>query len=327
MVGVTRWGRGVTDLFAGLPDLFTVVALVDQTLEIAQSETSRRNWPGMPYFGSFEEALSQIEADACVLTTPARFHAEQIRLALKKGLHVFVSKPMTYDLDEAAELVKLAETEKRCLLVDQQYQFLFTELAVKEWIKTKKYGELGYIDFIIHRHRPAMGAMTGEDPFIWEQGVHMFNSLLAITGRPAISVFTHQIRPPWSVYNGATASMGMIEFEGGLPCHFLGTFESRTTTQEMRFEFEQAAVRVIDPGAVTRRLEVALSGKPFEAVGIDDGQAKDSPQLRNLEAFYRGCTEGGRVINDGRDHLRTLAVIDACIRSAHSGKKEAVRQF
>jgi predicted dehydrogenase len=172
-----------------------------------------------------------------------------------------------------------------------------------------------------------MAAFTGNDPFIWEQGVHSFNSLLAITGRSAISVFSRQLKPRWSAYNGPTTSMGVIELDDGVPCDFLGTFESRSFTMDIRFEFEQAAVRLVAAGTFQKRLEVAPAGKPFAPVGIEDAQDTGPAERFNLDAFHRGCTEGGRVVNDGRDNLRTLAVVDAFIRSSQSGQKEKVRQF
>lgn len=53
----------------------------------------------------------------------------------------------------------------------------------------------------------------------------------------------------------------------------------------------------------------------------------DRPEGYCFDAFYRGCTEGGRVTNDGRDNLQTLAIVDAFIRSSKSGKRETVRAF
>lgn len=326
-VGSKSRGAWLLDLLARQADKFAPVAFVDATREIGKAEADRRGWTTIACYGSLAEALHQGKADAAIITSPARFHGEQIRLCLEAGLHVFVAKPMTYDLDEAARLVELAERTGRCLVVDQQQQFLLTERTLAEWTRAKRFGELGYVAFHIHRYRPEMLSFTGADPFIWEQGVHSFNSLLAITGRPAKSVFAHQLKPRWSNYNGPTVSIGVIELDGGVPCDYLGTFDSRAFTMDIRFEFEQAAVRMVAAESFHKRLEVALPGQMFEPVGIDDSQETTRPECYNFEAFHRGCTQGGRVTNDGRDNLRTLAVVDAFVRSARSGNKATVRQF
>lgn len=327
MVGIAGRGESMVNLVHDDAKRFAVAAFVDKSEEFARADAEKRGWKEMPCFGSLAEALRQTKAEAAVITSPARFHTEQMRACLDAGLHVLVAKPMTYNLDEAEQLVRLAEKKKLCLLVDQQQQHLLTERTLAAWMREKKYGEVGYAEFRIHRYRPVMRAFTGDNPFIWEQGVHSFNSLLAILDRPAVSVFARQIKPRWCAYNGPTACFGEIEFEGGLPCQYLGTFESRTFTNEIRIECEQAAVRAFAAGSFQKRLEVAPPGKLFEPVGIEDADDKLPAERFNFDAFYRGITEGGRVPNDGRDNLRTLAVVDAFIHSARSGKREAVRQF
>ncbi len=327
MVGVINRGRFLTDLMTQSPERFTLVAFADKSVEVARAEADRLGWASMPCHASLADAIRSVKADAAIITSPARFHSEQIRTCLDAGLHVFVAKPMTYDLDEAEQLVQLAERKKLCLVVDQQQMFTLTERTLAEWVRAKKYGEVGFVEFRIHRYRPNMAAFTGDAPFIWEQGVHSFNSMLAILGRPAVSVSARQIKPRWSAYNGPTVCMAEIEFEGGLLCHYLGTFDSRTLTIEVRVECEQASMRAIAADSWHKRLEVALPGKVFETIKIDDAQDTLPAERFNFDAFYRGCTRGGRVVNDGRDNLRTLAIVAAFIRSSRSGKREAVRQF
>jgi len=326
-VGAKSRGAWLLDLFPRSADRFAPVAFVDASREIARAEADRRGWSSIACFGSLPEALGAVKADAAIITSPARFHGEQIRLCLEAGLHVFVAKPMTYDLDEAVRLVELAERKRLSLVVDQQQRFLLTERTLAEWAKAKRFGELGYVAFQIHRYRPEMLSFTGADPFIWEQGVHSFNSLLAMTGRQAHSVFAHQLKPAWSKYNGPTVSMGVIELDGGVPCEYLGTFDSRAFTMDIRFEYEQAAVRLVAAKSFHKRIEIARPGQAFEPAGIDDGHDQEPAERFNFEAFHRGCMQGGRVVNDGRENLQTLAVVDAFIRSARSGRKEMVRRF
>jgi predicted dehydrogenase len=326
-VGVKNRGSYILDLGIAQPERFQPVALVDATREIAQDEAARRGWQAMPCFSSLEEALGCVSAEACFITSPARFHGAQMRAALEGGLHVFVAKPMTYDLDEAVQLVEMAEQRGLCLVVDQQQQFSPTERTLAEWVREQRFGEVGFASFIIHRYRPNMASFIGADPFLWEQGVHSFNSLIALLDRPAVSVIAHQIKPKWSVYNGDTVSMGVIEFAGGVPCHYLGTFDSRAFTMEIRLDMEEAAARIVAENSWHKRLEVALPGKAFEPTGIEDTSDSLPWEKHNLENFYHGCRHGGRVTNDGRDNLRTLAIVDAFIRASRSGRREAVRQF
>jgi predicted dehydrogenase len=301
--------------------------MVDASADVAGVEARRRGWRNLPCFGSLTDAIREVDADCCMITSPARFHFAQVKAALEADLHVLVAKPLVYRLDEAEELVLLAEQRKLCLLVDQQRQFMKSEMAVAEWIRHERSGKVGYATYTIHRHRPDMRAFTGDSPFIWEQGVHSFNSLLAVLAQPALHVQAFQFKPFWSTYNGPTVAMGVIEFGAGIPCSYVGTFDSREFSIEARFECERGAVRWIATNTWDQRVEACAPGKVFEPVGVTDSAGGTIPELYNLNAFHAGSTAGGRQVNDGRDNLRTLSMVDAFIRSASTGRREAVKQF
>ncbi|MGP6140134.1 MULTISPECIES: Gfo/Idh/MocA family protein [unclassified Jeotgalibaca] len=61
------------------------------------------------------EALEGIELDAAFVHNATHVHYETIKFLLKKGVHVYVDKPISENLAESKELLALAE-EKRVLL-------------------------------------------------------------------------------------------------------------------------------------------------------------------------------------------------------------------
>jgi len=62
---------------------------------------------GIPHFNNPEELLD--ECDAVDIVAPTIKHFELCSLALRKGKHVFVEKPLANTMDEARALVKLAK--------------------------------------------------------------------------------------------------------------------------------------------------------------------------------------------------------------------------
>jgi len=60
-------------------------------------------------FNSFDELIADCEALVVVVTTVSHF--ELAKKALAKGIHVFIEKPITSNLEEAAGLLELAEKE------------------------------------------------------------------------------------------------------------------------------------------------------------------------------------------------------------------------
>ncbi|MCY0536276.1 Gfo/Idh/MocA family oxidoreductase, partial [Klebsiella pneumoniae] len=62
-----------------------------------------------------EAAVQHPDVDLVVNASPHATHAPLARLALNAGTHVVVDKPFTLDIQEARELIALAE-EKQLLL-------------------------------------------------------------------------------------------------------------------------------------------------------------------------------------------------------------------
>lgn len=60
--------------------------------------------------GSYEELIERDGIEAAIISTGAKFHAEQIIAAAERGLHVFVEKPLCSTLEEVRAI---AEVQKR----------------------------------------------------------------------------------------------------------------------------------------------------------------------------------------------------------------------
>jgi len=61
------------------------------------------------HFVDYREMLDKRkDIDAVVIATPDHHHALAACMAMERGLHVFVQKPLTYSVNEARQLLKLA---------------------------------------------------------------------------------------------------------------------------------------------------------------------------------------------------------------------------
>jgi predicted dehydrogenase len=68
-------------------------------------------------YTDWREMLEQSKLDAVVVATPPNAHAEPSLAALRKGLHVFVEKPMTLLPEEAQAMAETAAQTDRVLMV------------------------------------------------------------------------------------------------------------------------------------------------------------------------------------------------------------------
>jgi scyllo-inositol 2-dehydrogenase (NADP+) len=83
-----------------------------ERMELSAVLTSR-DAPGR--VGTLEELLER--SDLVVVATPNTTHFELAAAALKAGKHVVVDKPFTVTVDEADELIALANERQRVLTV------------------------------------------------------------------------------------------------------------------------------------------------------------------------------------------------------------------
>jgi predicted dehydrogenase len=64
--------------------------------------------------------------DAVDIVAPTIYHYELCEMALKKGKHVFVEKPLANSMDEAKELVKLAKESRKKVLEHEKFKQIFS---------------------------------------------------------------------------------------------------------------------------------------------------------------------------------------------------------
>jgi len=81
----------------------------------------------------FVEAATLMDTvDAVDIVAPTNFHFDLCKLAIRKGKHVFVEKPLANTMDEARELVKLVKESNIKFQVDHVERFNPAFLSVKD---------------------------------------------------------------------------------------------------------------------------------------------------------------------------------------------------
>ncbi|MGD2179783.1 Gfo/Idh/MocA family protein [Lusitaniella coriacea] len=110
------------------------------------------------------EALEQ-KADAALICSPTIFHLKQSQAAIRKGLHVFIEKPLSHTLEGTEEIVTEADITKRVVLVGCNLRFFPSLRLVKQLLGEGRIGKplsvqakLGY--YLPH-WRPGTDYRTG----------------------------------------------------------------------------------------------------------------------------------------------------------------------
>ena len=120
-------------------DRVRVTAVCDPVVERAQAAAQKFDVPAA--YPSFEAMLDAGGFEAVSLATPIGLHFEQGKAAIEHGLHVHFNKTMTTTVDEADELIALAE-QKNVKLVASPGEIINPRLrAIRQLIRDGAIGQ------------------------------------------------------------------------------------------------------------------------------------------------------------------------------------------
>ncbi len=170
VVGLGEWGPKLARNISSVEgvQLKAVVDIKDNVLS-----KFKELYPETITINNFDE-IFKLGLDAVIISTPAFLHYEQIKKALKKGLHVFAEKPLTLSYREAKECFQIADKKKLTLMAG--HTFIYNPAVI--WIKNAlKNNELGKLYFVSSQ-RMSLGRIREDVNVLWNLAPHDFSILL-----------------------------------------------------------------------------------------------------------------------------------------------------
>jgi predicted dehydrogenase len=165
VIGCGYWGPNLVRNFAR-SELTRVVAVCDVEIDRARKIGA---WYGVDMVTSqARELILDPAVDLVCIATPSRWHHALAREAIAEGKHVLVMKPMTTSVDEAEELVDLAERQGVLLAVDHTFVYSAAVRKLHDIMATGELGQLYYIDSV----RINLGAFQSDVNVIWDLAPH-----------------------------------------------------------------------------------------------------------------------------------------------------------
>lgn len=293
-------------------------------------------------FEDYRELLEKVELDGVVIASPHVAHHEHAVAALKKGLHVLVEKPLATNAADAREIVALAQSAGREVIVPYGWNFKpFTDSARRLIAE----GAIGRVEHVKLEMASALEdlmagqpmketegslfrppASTWADPkrsggYGWGQLVHALGLLFRIADLAPETVFALFGRSPTGVdyYDAA-----VVRFENGATGALSG---SSTVPKHCSFQidlriFGSEGMLLLD--IERQRLEIRRRDGNDTVVPMAPGEGSyecEEP-VKLLVDICRGAPFENR--SPGLVGQRAVEVLDAMYRSAASGRLETV---
>lgn len=339
-VGVGRWGLN-WELEALPPVHETVerVAIVDAHEPTLANAQKKLKLPDSMCFASLDEAIDSLDAELVLITAPMVAHVPIAIQATEADKHVLVEKPFAGSLDEAREAVAVAERTRKTLMVSQNYRFYPAPRTVAQMVADDTMGDPGtvYIDFRrwsnddeyeMNRHYQFPHAL------LFDMAIHHYDLMRMVLGQEAVAIYAQDTSPSWSKYDDEAEASLIVTFANGQIVSYRGSWvSSGAQTQwagEWRMEFadgevswtSRAGMDATAPGEVVK---VRRRGTdPVDVPLVDVPVRGRSGALKQL---VESIEQGVEPESSGRSNLGTIAIMEAAVKSAESGKVEKVEQI
>ncbi|HKE22458.1 MAG TPA: Gfo/Idh/MocA family oxidoreductase [Bryobacteraceae bacterium] len=156
-----------------------------------RTDHAKQRYPEVRVARSLDEMLSDKTINLVVVATPNDSHFSYTQACLEAERDVVVDKPMTPTLEQAEELVRLAQQRGRLLTVYQDRRWDGAFLTIKKLVEA---GELGTVveyeaRFDRYRLEAKPGAWREQADFpaagvLWDLGPHLIDGALVLFGEP-----------------------------------------------------------------------------------------------------------------------------------------------
>ena len=141
-------------------------------------ERVRRAYPDLEVTSDERELISSNRIDLVAVITPVWTHFGLAKAALEHGKHVFVEKPFTSTVDQAKELIDLAERKHLKIMVDHTFLFTGAVRKIQELIQAGELGNLYYYDSM----RINLGLFQHDVNIIWDLAPHDLSIMDIVIG-------------------------------------------------------------------------------------------------------------------------------------------------
>ena len=278
--------------------------------------------PGTVGGASLEEVAAEVDADVALLCTPPGGRHSQVAAACAARLAILAEKPLADTVADAQSHVTAAAVAGVPLAVGLNFRYLGVTQALKELFSPDRLGPPEFGRFTYERWRdgrmPRLNKypLSMSQPMLWEQSIHHFDLMRFVYDAEPVAISARTFNPSWSMYGGDANVGALITFSGGIEVTYQGTWAGNW--QQMGFDWRTECQRGIAvQGEMFGALSYAFRDDPeLTPVDLPDDEPWVDDARAFLVDFVSHLKDGTPLPCPGTDHLNSLRMVEACIRSS-----------
>jgi predicted dehydrogenase len=335
IVGLGWWGKTLVEAVQGQSKEINFVAGATRTVTPEVQAFAKAQ--GFDLRVSYDELLKDPNIDAVVLTTPNSMHVPQVIAAAGAGKHVFCEKPLAMTKADASMAVAAMGKAGLTLALDYNRRFHPTIADLRERIRSGALGTIlhfeGTMTFpnALYLKPGQWRADRAETPCggLMPMGVHVVDAVIDLFG-DVDEVYCQSFHRVVQVDADDTTSI-LFRMKNGMS-GYLGTMTATGGSFRLQVYGSEGWVRISGithiAGASSEERRSHLFGEcTFQPVkgASQTWQAEPYDVSRAaLEAFAKATAGGPAFPIPPEQMVHGVAVTEAIIKSAASGKTEKV---
>jgi predicted dehydrogenase len=318
IIGYGYWGPNIVRNFSSVEGM-RVQAVCDK--DERSLDRVRKSYPHVKVTGDSSEILTSKDIDAVAVITPVGTHFELAKKALENGKHIFVEKPFTATVQEAEQLIELAEKKKLTIMVDHTFIFTGAVRKMKQIVDEKLLGDLYYYDSV----RVNLGLFQPDVNVIWDLAPHDFAVMDYLIDEKPVAV---SASGKAHINGYEDTAYVTVHFANHLIAHFnvnwLSPVKVRTTLiggeKKMLVWNDLEAdekIKIYDKGVIVTSRETDYKLRVnYRSGDMFSPRVEQSEALKSETDYFVKCvTENKSPINDGHSGLRIVKLLEACDQS------------
>ena len=309
----------------------TLVGACSKSLSSTQAFCSE--FPKVRAYSGYEEMLEDCDINTIAICSPTGDHYAQSKRALESQKHVIVEKPICISLEDADDLIRLAEERGLCLCVISQSRYSDSVAIIKQAIDN---GELGkpisaslMMRYMRNQAYYDQADWRGTYAFdgggvLMNQGIHGIDLLCYFMGKPRSVVgYAKTLLRTIEVEDTAAAA---VEFENGSVAVIDATVCSQPPFPKRFILCGEKGTIMLEDDTIT--LWNLPTPCPIETKanmgGSSSADAKGITHIyhaREYQNFTKHLLNGEALLVDGHQGRIPLSVILGVYESSKTGKK------
>jgi predicted dehydrogenase len=315
VVGYGYWGPRIVRNFHGIKGAEIAVICDKSAISL---QRAGHDYPHIRVTDDFCEVITSADIDAVVVVTPVWTHYALAKAALENGKHVLVEKPFTSTVDQAKEVIDLADKKCRQVMVDHTFLFTGAVRKIKQLVDDGALGGLYYYDST----RVNLGLFQHDVNVIWDLAPHDLSIMDYVIGQ----------KPEYVAANGQSHLNGLADlayltlyFSDKVIAHinvnWLSPVKVRTTL--IGGEKKMLVWNDLEPDEKVRVYDKGVSvgggeSSVYELLVSYRSGDMWAPKVEQTEAltveaqYFVECVEKNqRPFNDGLAGLRVVEILEA----------------